>query len=138
MKIRYLLLLILIVLGGSPAPETAAATELSEFSFSRPAAVLHGRAAIEDFALLMQKEANLSTVDFAAPYTAAVFATNCDSQKTAVVLIAFPNKRINGWAYSVWERNPDGLISRLVSVGFSSETLDSLLKQARGGGALCE
>ena len=115
----------------------SAEREIAEFSFNRPVAVLHARAAIEDFGELMMKHQSLSAFDFARPQVAAVVGRDCNDREINVVLVAFPDKKKDGWAYSYWERNKDGLISRLLSVGFSAETLEILIRQGRAGGTMC-
>ena len=50
----------------------SAEQENAEFSFNRPVAVLHARAAIEDFGALMMKQQPLSSFDFVQPRVAAV------------------------------------------------------------------
>ncbi|MHC1762047.1 MAG: hypothetical protein AB9917_21550 [Negativicutes bacterium] len=113
--------------------------EIAEFTFNHSAAVMHARAAIEDFGTLMMKEQPLSEYDFSKPYTAAVMSRDCSSkQPILAVLVAFPKRSGEGWAVSRWERNKDGLISRLLSAGFSVETLDALIHEARTGGPMCE
>ena len=115
----------------------SAEQEIAEFSFNRPVAVTHARAAIEDFGSLMMKHQPLSAFDFVQPRVAAVVGRDCDGREINVVLVAFPNKKNEGWAYSHWERNKDGLVSRLLSVGFSTETLEFLIRQGRAGGTMC-
>jgi hypothetical protein len=115
----------------------SAEREIAEFSFNRPVAVTHARAAIEDFGELMMKQQPLSSFDFTRPQVTAVVGQDCNDRKINVVLVAFPDKKKEGWAYSYWERNKDGLISRLLSVGFSSETLEFLIRQGRAGGTMC-
>ena len=115
----------------------SAEQENAEFSFNRPVAVLHARAAIEDFGALMMKQQPLSSFDFVQPRVAAVLGRDCSDREINVVLVAFPDKKRDSWAYSYWERNKDGLISRLLSVGFSSETLESLIRKGRAGGTMC-
>ena len=115
----------------------SAEQEIAEFSFNRPIAVTHARAAIEDFGALMMKQQPLSAFDFVQPRVAAVVGRDCSDREINVVLVAFPNKKNEGWAYSHWERNKDGLISRLLSVGFSTETLEILIRQGRAGGTMC-
>ena len=116
----------------------SAEREITEFSFNRPVAVTHARASIEDFGALMMKQQSLLAFDFARPWVAAVVGRDCNSREINVVLVAFPNTTNEGWAYSYWERNKDGLISRLLSVGFSTETLDVLIRQGRVGGTMCD
>ena len=115
----------------------SAEQENAEFSFNRPVAVLHARAAIEDFGALMMKQQPLSSFDFVQPRVAAGLGRDCADREINVVLVAFPDKKRDSWAYSYWERNKDGLISRLLSVGFSSETLESLIRKGRAGGTMC-
>ena len=115
----------------------SAEQEIAEFSFNRPVAVTHARAAIEDFGSLMMKQQPLSAFDFSRPQLAAVVGRDCNDREINVVLVAFPNKKNEGWAYSHWERNKDGLVSRLLSVGFSTETLEFLIRQGRAGGTMC-
>lgn len=115
----------------------SAEQEIAEFSFNRSVAVTHARAAIEDFGSLMMKQQPLSAFDFAQPRVAAVVGRDCNDREINVVLVAFPNKKNEGWAYSHWERNKDGLVSRLLSVGFSTETLAFLIRQGRAGGTMC-
>ena len=115
----------------------SAEQEIAEFSFNRPVAVTHAQAAIEDFGALMVKQQPLSAYDFAQPRVAAVVGRDCNDREINVVLVAFPNKKNEGWAYSHWERNKDGLVSRLLSVGFSTETLEFLIRQGRAGGTMC-
>ena len=85
----------------------------------------------------MMKHQSLSAFDFARPQVAAVVGRDCNDREINVVLVAFPDKKKDGWAYSYWERNKDGLISRLLSVGFSAETLEILIRQGRAGGTMC-
>jgi hypothetical protein len=115
----------------------SASPEPTEFIFNRSAAVLHGRAAVEDFGALMMKEQPLAKFDFEHPRVAGLRGRDCADQEIYVVLVAFPGKKTDGWAYSYWERNRDGLISRLLSVGFSVESLEYLIEQGRSGGSLC-
>ena len=115
----------------------AAEQEIAEFSFNRAVAVTHAQAAIEDFGALMMKQQPLSAFDFAQPRVAAVVGQDCADREINVVLVAFPDKKRDSWAYSYWERNKDGLISRLLSVGFSAETLEVLIRQGRAGGTIC-
>lgn len=116
----------------------AASVEINEFAFNRSVAVQHARAGIEDFGALMMREQQLSAFDFTNPYVAAVLGRDCGKKEINVVLVAFSDKSGSNWAYSHWERNRDGLISRMLSVGFTVEPLDSLVKKARAGGTLCE
>lgn len=116
----------------------AAPPEITEFPFNRTAAVLHGQAALEDFSALMMKEQQLANYDLTKPFLAATYSQDCSANKIKVVVIAFQERKGTGWAYSVWEQNRDGLISRMLSVGFSVETLDSIIERAKAGSALCE
>ena len=119
------------------SPIAAAEQEIAEFSFNRRVAVMHARAAIEDFGALMMKQQPLSSFDFVQPRVTAVLGRDCADREINVVLVAFPDKKRDSWAYSYWERNKDGLISRLLSVGFSSESLEFLIRQGRAGGTMC-
>ena len=130
------MVLLLLLFGGR---SFAAPPEVSEFTFNRPVAVMHARAAIEDFGALMMKDQPLSEYDFSKPYTAAVMSRDCTNrQPIRVVLVAFPKRSGEGWAMSRWERNKDGLISRHLAAGFSVEPLDALIHEARTGGPMCE
>ena len=113
--------LFLLLFGGR---SQAAPAEIAEFPFNRPVAVMHARAAIEDFGALMMKDQPLSEYDFSKPYTAAVMSRDCMTRAPIqAVLVAFPKRSGEGWAMSRWERNKDGLISRLLAAGFSVEPL---------------
>lgn len=139
-QIKRVILTMLCILGIACgySQAMAAPAEIREFSFNRAVAVVHGQAAIEDFGTLMMKERPLSAVNFTKPYVAAILGRDCDNKEINVVLVAFPDAKSSGWAFSHWERNRDGLITRLLSVGFSIEALDSLVNKARAGGAMCE
>lgn len=115
----------------------AASPEINEFSFNRSVAVLHARASVEDFGALMMKEQALTAFDFTQPRVAGLLGRDCADREINVVFVGFPSKKTDGWAYSYWERNKDGLISRLLSVGFSTESLEYLIKQGRSGGSIC-
>ena len=115
----------------------SAPQELTEFAYNRAVAVTHARAALEDFAALMMPQQPLSEFDFSRPSVAAVLAKDCAGKEINVILVAFPGKKSNDWAVSQWERNRDGLINRMLSVGFTVESFDSLVRQARSGGEHC-
>ena len=140
MKIHVRIMMVLICVAGmmfAQGSVVAAEQEIAEFSFNRPVAVMHARAAIEDFGELMMKQQPLSAFDFARPQVAAVAGRDCADKEINVVLVSFPDKKRDSWAYAYWERNKDGLISRLLSVGFSTETLEILIRQGRAGGKMC-
>ena len=135
-RLATYVVLFLLLFGGR---SQAAPAEIAEFPFNRPVAVMHARAAIEDFGALMMKDQPLSEYDFSKPYTAAVMSRDCSSrQPIRVVLVAFPKRSGEGWAMSRWERNKDGLISRLLAAGFSVEPIEALIHEARTGGPMCE
>ena len=132
-----LLLLCLVVTMSGYGQVDAAPQELTEFAYNRAVAVTHARAALEDFAALMMPQQLLSEFDFSRPSVAAVLAKDCAGKEINVILVAFPGKKSNDWAVSQWERNRDGLINRMLSVGFTVESFDSLVRQARSGGEHC-
>ena len=135
-RLATCVVLFLLLFGGR---SQAAPAEIAEFVFNRPVAVMHARAAIEDFVTLMMTQQPLAEYDFAKPYTAAVMSRDCNSkQPIMAVLVAFPKRSGEGWAMSIWERGKDGLITRLLSTGFSVEPLDALIHEARTGGPMCE
>ncbi len=124
---------IMLVYGqGESAP-----AELAEFSYNRASAVAHARTAIEEFTALMMPQQPLTEFDFSRPALAAVLAKDCAGKEINVILVAFPGKKNSEWAFSQWERNRDGLINRMLSVGFTVEPFDTLLRQARSGGEHC-
>lgn len=116
----------------------AAPTEIAEFPFNRAVAVQHARATIEDFGMLTMKEQPFTLYDYSKPFVAGVLGKDCENKEMKIVMVAFPEKKGNGWAYSQLERNKDGLIHRMLSVGFSAETLEELMNRARSGSALCD
>lgn len=124
-----------VILGCGQAE--SAPQELAEFAYNRVVAVSHARAALEDFTTLMMPQQPLSEFDFSRPSLAAVLAKDCAGKEINVVLVAFPGKKHGGWAFSQWERNREGLINRMLSVGFTVESFDSLVRQARSGGEHC-
>ena len=134
---QYLFLLCFgaILLGCGPVE--AAPPELAEFAYNRAVAVSHARAALEDVTSLMMPLQPLSEFDFSRPSLAAVLAKDCAGKEINVILVAFPGKKNGEWALSHWERNRDGLINRMLSVGFTVESFDSLVRQARSGGEHC-
>jgi len=115
----------------------SAPLELAEFTYNRAVAVTHARAALEDFTTLMMPQQPLSEFDFSRPSVAAVLAKDCAGKEINVILVAFPGKKGSDWAVSQWERNRDGLINKMLSVGFTVESFDSLVRQARNGGEHC-
>ena len=136
--LRQLLLMLcfgFVILGYGQAE--SAPQELSEFAYNRAVAVSHARAALEDVTSLMMPLQPLSEFDFSRPSLAAVLAKDCAGKEINVILVAFPGKKNGEWAFSNWERNRDGLINRMLSVGFTVESFDSLVRQARSGGEHC-
>ena len=137
-RLRQLLLMLcfgFVILGYGQAE--SAPQELSEFAYNRAVAVSHARAALEDVTSLMMPQQPLSEFDFSRPSLAAVLAKDCAGKEINVILVAFPGKKNGEWAFSHWERNRDGLINRMLSVGFTVESFDSLVRQARNGGEHC-
>ena len=137
-RLRQLLLMLcfgFVILGYGQAE--SAPQELSEFAYNRAVAVSHARAALEDVTSLMMPQQPLSEFDFSRPSLAAVLAKDCAGKEINVILVAFPGKKSGEWAFSHWERNRDGLINRMLSVGFTVESFDSLVRQARSGGEHC-
>lgn len=136
LKCLLLILWISLVVTGYGRAESAQ-PELAEFTFNRAVAVAHARASLEDFTSLMMPQQSLSEFDFSQPSVAAVLAKDCAGKEINVILVAFPDKKNNGWAFSQWERNRDGLINRMLSAGFTVDSFDSLIRQARKGGERC-
>ena len=134
-QLLLVLCFVVVILGCGQAE--SAPQELTEFAYNRAVAVTHARAALEDFAALMMPQQPLSEFDFSRPSVAAVLAKDCAGKEINVILVAFPGKKSNDWAVSQWERNRDGLINRMLSVGFTVESFDSLVRQARSGGEHC-
>ena len=130
------LLLIAIVW---PWSASAAPAEVKEFQFNRKVSVIHAKAALEDYTTLMAQEKQLAEVDFTKAYTAAVMSKDCSDKVIKLVLVAFPDKKGSGLAFSSWEQNRDGLISQLLAVGFTMQDWETLIKQARSGSSIyCE
>ena len=115
----------------------SAPPELAEFKYNRAVAVAHARAALEDFTTLMMPQQPLTEFDFTKPYVAAVVGKDCGGKELNIIVVAFPDKKGNSWAFSQWERSRDGLINKMLAVGFTVEALDTLLRQARTGGEHC-
>ena len=134
-QLLLMLYFVAVILGCGQAE--SAPQELTEFAYNRAVAVTHARAALEDFAALMMPQQPLSEFDFSRPSVAAVLAKDCAGKEINVILVAFPGKKSNDWAVSHWERNRDGLINRMLSVGFTVESFESLVRQARSGGEHC-
>lgn len=136
LRVSLLIMCFGLLMSGYGLAESAP-PELAEFTYNRAVAVAHARAALEDFTTLMMPQQPLSEFDFSRPSVAAVLAKDCAGKEINVILVAFPGKQGSDWAVSQWERNRDGLINRMLSVGFTVESFDSLLRRARNGGEHC-
>ncbi len=136
LRVSLLILCFGLMVSGYGQAESAT-PELAEFTYNRAVAVTHARAALEDFTTLMMPQQPLSEFDFSRPSVAAVLAKDCAGKEINVILVAFPGKKGEVWAVSQWERSRDGLIDRMLSVGFTVGSFDSLVRQARNGGEQC-
>ena len=112
-----------VILGCGQAE--SAPQELAEFAYNRVVAVSHARAALEDFTTLMMPQQPLAEFDFTKPYGSAVVGKDCGGKEINVIVVAFPDKKGNSWAFSQWERNRDGLINKMLAVGFTVESLEA-------------
>ena len=136
LRVSLVMLCFGLMMAGYGQAESAP-PEPAEFTYNRAVAVTHARAALEDFTTLMMPQQPLVEFDFTKPYVAAVVGKDCGGKEINVIVVAFPDKKGNSWAFSQWERNRDGLINKMLAVGFTVESLDALLRQARSGGEHC-